>query len=177
MHTQTPQGTPASRTLSKDHFVPAGVGLESAYPRVLGFFHFSWKWYLGRGDGIPLEHCGFAFIHEGLFQRNSIGITLLWVEMLYCTSVRFHPNSLGIKLEFLKIKCVKQIPNVKRQSRGEVNLNKTSLIISLLYQVSTSIFVHSFRKVSGCSRGAQLLMSNRSCLLGKAATQIPSSIW
>ena len=77
MHTQTPQGTSASRTLSKDHFVPARVGLESAYPRVLGFFYFSWKWYLGRGDGIPLEQCGFAFIHEGLFQRNSIGITPL----------------------------------------------------------------------------------------------------
>ena len=40
MHTQTPQGTSASRTLSKDHFVPASVGLESAYPRVLGFFLF-----------------------------------------------------------------------------------------------------------------------------------------
>ena len=160
MHTQTPQGTPASRTLSKDHFVPAGVGLESAYPRVLGFFHFHWKWYLGRGDRILLQHCGFAFIHEGLFQRSSIGITLLWVEMLYCTSVRFHPNSLRIKLDFLKIKCVKHIPNVKRRSRGEVNLNKTSLIISLVGHVSTFVFVHSFRMVSGYSGGAQLLMSN-----------------
>lgn len=84
--------------------------------------------------------------------------------MLYCTSVRFHPNSLRIKLEFLKIKCVKQIPNVKWRSRGEVNLNKTSLIISLICHVSISIFVHSFRMVSGYSGGAQPLMSHQTIL-------------